>query len=143
MAEKTIAQQIKNNLIAIISMAIAVSSLAYNTWRNEQTEYNRNIRTSSFEILMSLAELQLLVDYAFYSESSDKHDPIKGWSYVLYVQDLSQAVSTSTVQQADALHTVWSDHWQDMEKQEASAKAINKVIDDNRRQILVTLKSLQ
>lgn len=142
MAEKSIAQQIRNNLIAIISMAIAISSLAYNTWRNEQTEYNRNIRTSSFEILMSLAELQLLVDYAFYSEGSNKHDPIKGWSYVLYVQDLSQAVSIPAITKANKLHSTWSEHWHDMHNQQASAAAINKAIEDNRQQILATLKSL-
>jgi len=33
--------QIKNNLLAIISLVVAFSALGYNTWRNELTEHNR------------------------------------------------------------------------------------------------------
>ncbi len=51
-------EQIKNNLLAVISLFVAFSALGYNTWRNEQTEYNRNIRTAGFEMLLHIGELQ-------------------------------------------------------------------------------------
>ena len=35
---KTIRQQIHSNLVALISLFVAVTALAYNTWRNETTE---------------------------------------------------------------------------------------------------------
>jgi len=37
-------EQIRNNMVALISLLIALSALGYNTWRNELTERNRNIR---------------------------------------------------------------------------------------------------
>ena len=44
-------EQVRRNLGALISVFIAVSSLSYNTWRNEETEHNRNQRMASFEVL--------------------------------------------------------------------------------------------
>jgi hypothetical protein len=41
----TIKSQIGRHSVALISLLVALSSLAYNTWRNEQTEENRNIRS--------------------------------------------------------------------------------------------------
>ncbi len=40
----SIRRQIHNNAVALIGIVIAVSALAYNTWRNETTEEQRNIR---------------------------------------------------------------------------------------------------
>jgi len=34
--------QLRRNIVALISLTIAISSLGYNTWRNEHTEDNRN-----------------------------------------------------------------------------------------------------
>jgi hypothetical protein len=50
-------RQLQRNLIAIISLAFAMTGLAYNTWRNEQTEENRNIREATFEVLVRLGDL--------------------------------------------------------------------------------------
>ena len=139
----SIKQQVKNNLIAIVSIVIAITSLAYNTWRNEQTEFNRNVRTSSFQILMSLAELQLIVDTAFYNENGKNVDPIKGWRHILYIQDLSPTVSIEVKANADDLHNTWSEHWQLMAEQENSNKQINYAIEKNRQLVLMTLQDLK
>lgn len=138
-----IKQQLKNNLIALISIVIAIASLSYNTWRNEQTEYNRNVRTSSFEILMSLAELQLLADYAFYSDDSQKYDPIKGWSHILYVNSLAETVSGEVKQNVQSLHQSWQENWQQMHEQEESLVKITNAINITRQSVLTTLKDLQ
>ena len=53
----TLRQQLRDNAVALISLAVAISSLSYNTWRNERTEANRNVRTATFELLMRLADL--------------------------------------------------------------------------------------
>jgi len=57
-----IRKQIHNNAVALISLFIAVGSLAYNTWRNETTEEQRNVRHASFRVLENLGELQQVVD---------------------------------------------------------------------------------
>jgi hypothetical protein len=53
--------QIRRNAVALISLIIAVSSLSYNTWRNEKTEDNRNQRHAAFEVLLKLNELQQVI----------------------------------------------------------------------------------
>ena len=62
----SIRQQIHNNAVALISLFIALSSLAYNTWRNETTEEQRNVRHAAFRVLESLGELQQVVDFRHY-----------------------------------------------------------------------------
>ena len=46
---RSIRQQLRANAVALISLVVALSSLGYNTWRNEQTEENRSIRVAGFE----------------------------------------------------------------------------------------------
>jgi len=41
-----IMKQIKDNLVAIISLTVAVSSLSYAAWRNELTEEYSNNNTN-------------------------------------------------------------------------------------------------
>ncbi len=48
---KTLISQVRQHSVALISLAIAQSSLGYNTWRNEQTEANRNARAAGIEQL--------------------------------------------------------------------------------------------
>lgn len=53
-----ILQQIQKNSLAIVSLIVAFSALGYNTWRNELTESNRNVRQAGFEMLLHIGELQ-------------------------------------------------------------------------------------
>ncbi len=57
----TFKNQMRQHSVALISLAIALSSLAYNTWRNEQTEANRNVRAAGIELLLKLGELDRVV----------------------------------------------------------------------------------
>ncbi|QBY05240.1 hypothetical protein E2K93_12990 [Thalassotalea sp. HSM 43] len=133
-------QQIKQHMIAIISMIIAITSLSYNTWRNEVTEHNRNVRTSSFEILKSLADLQLLVDSAYYDKTP--LDNIRGWRFVLYINDLSKTVNVAVESDAAQLHNLWGDHWQHLETKSDSNEQVNKAIEEVRSEVLSTLNEL-
>ena len=54
----SIRQQLHNNAVAMIGLFVAVSSLAYNTWCNETTEAQRNIRHAAFIVLERPGELQ-------------------------------------------------------------------------------------
>ena len=82
-------EQIQRNLLAIISLAVAISALGYNTWRNETTEENRNTRLASFEILVQLGKLQIITDHAHYGKDSNTGNPITGWGHVAMIDDLS------------------------------------------------------
>ena len=95
-------EQIQRNSVALISLFVAVSSLSYNTWRNELSEYNRNQRVSSFEILLKLGELQELVFHNHYDrDAKNKGNPRTGWALVLTVQAFTQSPS--------ALNVAWLD----------------------------------
>ena len=63
-------KQLQRNTVALISILIAVSSLSYNTWRNEKTETNRNQRVAAFEILLKLGELQQVVFHHYYDKDT-------------------------------------------------------------------------
>ena len=52
----TLREQIRSNSVALISLSVALIALSYNTWRNETTESQRNIRQASFRVLVSLGE---------------------------------------------------------------------------------------
>jgi len=43
--------QIRANIVAIMSMIVALTGIAYNTWRNEKTEINHSVRIAAFETL--------------------------------------------------------------------------------------------
>jgi len=66
-----IREQLRNNAVALTSLFIALSSLGYNTWRNERTEHNRNSRTAAFEILTKLAEFERVVFLAHYDRDKN------------------------------------------------------------------------
>ena len=76
-------EQIRNNAVALISLVIAIGSLGYNTWRNETTEEQRNIRHASFRVLESLGELQEIVDMRFYYLPYDQSSLSEGESRIL------------------------------------------------------------
>ena len=64
MSSRSITEQIRRNAVALISLVVAVTSLGYNTWRNEASEGNRNQRWASFEVLLELGELRQLMERA-------------------------------------------------------------------------------
>ena len=82
-------QQVRRNLVAIISLVLALLSLSYNTWRNEVTEYNRNIRQAGFEILVTLGEVHQIVFFRHYDQDEVRGNPRLGWARVLLVADLA------------------------------------------------------
>ena len=64
----SIRAQIHRHAVALISLSIALSALGYNTWRNETTEYQRNVRHAAFKVIDNLGELQSVVNAMVYSQ---------------------------------------------------------------------------
>lgn len=140
----TLRAQLRDNAVAIISLAVALGSLGYNTWRNEHTERNRNVRTAAFELLMRLAELKRVVFLAQYDHDQAGGNPRTGWTYVLEIQDLSKLVPAPVPARADQLQQVWSGNWEDLgKKDEAGVNHIDDAIDKLRESTLGTLRSLR
>lgn len=140
----TVRQQLRSNTVALISLVVALGSLGYNTWRNERTEHNRNVRTATFELLTKLAELERVVYLAQYDRDAAGGSPRVGWTYVLVIRDLSEVVPSPVPAQAAELQQVWGDNWQGLGKDdEASVNRIDDAIGSLRSASLAMLRGLR
>jgi hypothetical protein len=144
MLKNSIWAQIHNNLVAIISLTVAISALSYNTWRNETTEKNRNIRPAAFEVLKELGQLQLVVNNTRYiANHPEAINPILGWGHVTLISDLGQILPTPIPSKVDELVRVWGDNWQKIRTNEESSDKITHEIDSSRTMILNSLINLK
>ena len=140
----SIRQQLRNNAVALISLTVAISSLAYNTWRNERTEHNRNVRTATFELLTKLAELERVVYLAQYDHDASGGNPRIGWTYVLVIRDLAAVVPAPVPAKAAELQKVWSENWEGLGKEdESSVNRIDDAIGNLRGVSLGMLRALR
>ena len=136
-------EQLRRNSVALISLFVAVSSLSYNTWRNERTEYNRNQRVSSFEVLLKLGELQQLVFHNHYDHDAENKGNLRtGWAIVLTIQDLSTVLESPVPESASELVAAWGSHWSKLGDSQGSADAILSGIENVRTDTLALLGDL-
>jgi hypothetical protein len=142
-APARIKEQLQRNLVALISVFIAVSSLSYNTWRNEKSEYNRNQRLASFEVLIKLGELRELVYHLHYDKDAVGEDAARtGWAMVFTIRDLTQVLEDPVATAADALHGTWNTHWSSLGDDVTGKNVIEAEIDALRDITLMMLQEL-
>ena len=141
---KSIREQLRSNAVAIISLIVALSSLGYNTWRNERTEHNRNVRTAAFEVLMRAAELERVVFLAQYDRDARGGSPRAGWTDVLEIRDLSALLPGAVPTRAAELEEVWGQNWEGLGKDDETAVTrIDDAISRVREATLAILKLLR
>lgn len=131
------------NLLAIISLLIALASLSYNTWRNDMTEQNRNQRAAGFALLQELAALQLLVDHLTYDGEQQRGDTIDGWTRVVFIGDLAHLTSPKVDAGAQALRMQWKDEAGRLEASEEANIAVSRTIEALRLETLRSLSGLR
>ena len=118
--------QVRRNAVALISLAIAITSLSYNTWRNEASESNRTQRLVALEVLMRLGDLQQLVWHHHYDKDfEDKGNLRTGWTQVIVIRDISQILGDPLPAATELLHETWSEVSGDLD---ASTDAKNEMI---------------
>lgn len=136
--------QLQRNMVALISLAVAISSFIYNSWRNDESELNRNQRFASFEILLKLNELQQLVFHRIYDPHlEEKGNPRMGWTHIITIKDLSQVLPTPMPEESQNLLNVWSTNWSSLAVDEKSSDAILDEIDNLRKVNVTLLKQLK
>ena len=138
----TFVTQVRQNLVAIISLVVAVSGFSYNTWRNERSEENRNIRQAGFEVLLKLGELQEIVFLSHYDMDEHRGNPRSGWANVLLIGDLSENIPEPVPIDALALRQTWNSDWQGLGSNDESAENISESIDSLRGAVLQALRQL-
>jgi hypothetical protein len=141
--KNTLMQQIKMNLVAIISLITAVSGFSYNNWRDHQNELNQNIRNAAFVVLKDLGELQTIVNYAHFESDNTRGNPIEGWKHAVNIRDLSRLLPTSSMQESAKLYLVWEHEWESLNNNPASEKRISQQIARARINVLKSIDNLQ
>ena len=141
-------RQIHDNLVAITSLVIALTALGYNTWRNEVTERNRNIRVAGIEMLQELGSLQQLIFYIEYEEDDERRklraDPRMGWADVITINDLASVMPPAVTRDAANLRTVWeADSGELAERKAGAFQRIDAAIDQVRQATLASLRDLK
>ena len=125
-AKVRIRDQLQRHAVALISLVIAITSLGYNTWRNEVSEFNRNQRLISVEILRNLGDLQHVVYHnAWDMDVADKGNPRTGWVHVLAVRDLAQLLEGDVAQSATRLFEAWDDSWDSLDERQAYEQVVD------------------
>ncbi|AKE51857.1 hypothetical protein [Kangiella geojedonensis] len=144
-------QQFSNNLIAIISLLVAVAALTYNTWRSSTTELNRNYRSASFELIIQLAELQSITNDLHFNAPADNNAEwqryfdkalIQGWGHIALIEDLSPLLSADFSQEAQKLKATWQQSHRQLSSSPAAEQDITERIQAMRtmtRQFIATL----
>lgn len=138
----TLREQVRNNAVALISLVVALSSLAYNTWRNERTEANRNLRAAGFELIRETGSLQQVVFYAHFSPEDSRGDPRMGWADVLTIGDLAQIMPAEVASSAGRLQAAWRSDFSGLGESDAAHERIDRAIDELRATPLDALHAL-
>ena len=107
-----IREQLRRNAVALISLVVALTSLGYNTWRNEHSEFNRNQRQASFQLLGKLGELQELVFLNHYDCNQTLRGTMRsGWVVLQTIEDLTLVLEGMPTDNVETLREVWQSSW--------------------------------
>ncbi len=134
--------QLQRYSVALVSFFVALASLGYNTWRNEQTEANRNVRAAGFEMIIAMADLHEVVFLGHYSYNDIDGSEKKGWAVVLGLQDLSMVMPDGVQEAATELGKAWKEESGNLGDPKASIARIDSTIDRLRYEILMALEAL-
>lgn len=128
----TFRQQIHNNAVALISLFIAVSSLGYNTWRNEKTEEQRNVRHAAFTVLENLGEMQEVVDARYYylavgdDVASEGELRLRGYGSATMTRDLLMLMPKPAPEAGQRMLEAWEAHFEALVNVDANGKRTPK-----------------
>ncbi|MEJ2310127.1 MAG: hypothetical protein P8Z31_01350 [Gammaproteobacteria bacterium] len=136
-------EQLSRNALALVSLLVALTALGYNTWRNELTEHNRNIRFAGFEMLLRVSELRRISYIAHYDGDSVRGNPRSGWVEVQVIRDLGMIMPQPLQASTGELLAVWQREWPGLGNSDASIQAIENALDGVRAGILDTLEELE
>ena len=134
--------QVQRNLVALISLFIAVTSLGYNTWRNEASEYNRNQREASFHMLLHVGKFREQLYHLRYDPEAVGEEALRSsWVIVLSIVDLAMLLESPIPEAAESLRSTWDASYKTIET-EKSKDAVEAELDNLRDLTLEMLEKL-
>lgn len=155
----SIKEQLKRNSVAYFSLLIAISTLAYNTWRNEKTEEQRSVRHAAFVVLENLGEMQEIVDTRYYflpfmeDMSNEPQLRLRGFGSAAMSRDLMNLMPAPAPEAGAELHAVWVKQFLKLDKlgadgshSEAANQAeeqLREALSEARSAVLEVLQNLE
>lgn len=136
-------EQVRKNSLSVLSLLVAISALSYNTWRNEATEKNRNIRAAEFEMLRHLIEVQQVIDYAHLRQDQHKGDMTLGLNRVLLIRDLARLTPAEVEQSAEKLRADWVQQAEKISGNREAAANLSEQVWLTRQAVLRSLRELK
>lgn len=138
-------RQLRQNVVALISLSIALTSLGYNTWRNETAERHRNIRQAAFKTLEVLGELQVIVDARHYQGDAMRGDYVSGWARVTLIGDLGSLEPAPVPSDVAKLREIWQSNFEAWyaDADPEAERRISAAIVQARQGVLQTLTALR
>lgn len=143
MEKNGLMRQIHHDLLAIVSLVIAIIALSYNTWRDEASEQHRNIRAAEFEMLKELSELQEIIDYAYLHQDAQRGDLGKGLAHVLFIRDLASLTPEPVTKSAESLLLAWNGNSEKLASNKEAGAELSEQVLNTRRSVLESLRSLK
>ena len=134
-------QQVRKNSLSLLSLMVALSALSYNTWRNEATERNRNIRAAEFEMLRHLIDVQQIIDQTHLRK--DGQNLNQGLNRVLLISDLARLTPAPVQQSAEKLRADWVQHADKLADQREAMANLSEQVWHTRQAVLASLRSLK
>ena len=139
----TLRGQLRDNLIALLSLAVALAGFSYTAWRMEHSETNLTTRQAAFQLLIALGQMQELVYRAHYDHDATRGNPRSGWVYVMTINDFSATMPVPVQARAAALLVAWRNHWEGlMATPDTDADAISDALEACRSAVVTELRAL-
>ena len=149
--------QVNRNLVALISLVMAMTSLGYNTWRNETTEVQRNWRQASVRILIEVGELNQVVLMRRYFVARDAPGAggppqpeswVRGWGSATMIRDIASVLPGPLPARGRRLFEAWERHAEalhdpsDAERRDEAASELLEAVEQMRQGTVDLLASL-
>lgn len=134
---------LKENLVALISLVVALTALLYTTWREEETERNRTTRWAAFEVLKSLGELQININKGLYLEKGQQDQIFQGWGQISMISDLSVLLPEPIPEHVQKLVEAWRINWKNIPADDAASDKVTEQVDSTRQATLEAVKELK
>jgi hypothetical protein len=139
----TLRSQLRDNIVALVSLTVVLASFSYTAWRMEHSETNLTTREAAFQLLTALGQMQEVVYLAHYDHDATRGNPRSGWVYVMTINDFSATMPPPVQTRAAALLVAWRDHWEGlMTTRDTDADAISDALEACRGAVVRELRAL-
>ncbi len=129
--------------LTMIALTVALVSMAYNTWRNETSEAQRNLRQACFILIEESAAFQQLVEARFGGHDRSENTRASAWGKATLIRDIGALAPPRTGQEAQRVYDIWRQRAQQIDERNPLAEdELSDAIERLRRQTLDDLREL-